>query len=167
MRLAIFVLFVCAAVWAAPAPPEIIVNNQTMECSQFNAGDECMNCEIPEGWTSLGYNTRECPTGYTEVNAPRNCSGFKIGRCCSVGHSGALGECDDMIVNHLTMQCMFNEGGTVPPGWEGKPEGTDAWDWQCPEGYGWPEEGLPGGPCPCTAAFLLSGLVLLISTNRS
>jgi hypothetical protein len=165
MRLALFVLFVCAAVWAAPAPPEMIVNNQTMECSYFNAGDECVNCEIPEGWTSLGYGTTECPAGYTEAIVEKTCTPFKVGRCCSMGHSGALGECDDMVVNYLTRQCMF-ANGTVPLGWEGKPEGTDAWEWQCPEGYGWPAEGLPGG-CPCTAAFLLCGLVFFVFNNRS
>ncbi len=150
--------------FAAPAPPEVIVNNQTMECSQFNAGDECVNCEIPEGWTSLGYNTRECPAGYTEVDAQRNCSGFRNSRCCSMGHSGALGECAGMAINNLTRQCMF-VNGTAPPGWEMKPEGTDASEWQCPEGYAWPGEGLPG--CPCATAFLLCGLAFLIFNNRS
>lgn len=165
MKMSYLLFLLCAVVWAAPAPREIIVNDQTMECSQFFAGDECMDCEIPDGWRSLGYDTWECPEGYTETDAQVECTPFKIGRCCSTGHSGALGECDDMVVNYLLKQCMFADG-TAPPGWEGKPEGTEDSDWQCPEGYGWPEEGIPGSAC-CTGAFLLGGLVFLVFNNRS
>jgi len=154
------VLFFASLVFAAPAPPEMIVNNATMECTQFNGGDECVACEIPEGWTSLGYGTMECPAGYTEVSIERNCTPFRVGRCCSMGHSGGLGDCEDMVVDHALKQCMFVDG-PVPPGWEGKPEGNEDWDWQCPEGYGWPEEGIPPSAC-CTAVFILAGLVMAL-----
>jgi len=165
MKTGLIVLFFAASCLAAPAPPEIIVNNATMECSAFNAGDECTRCEIPEGWTSLGYGTVACPEGYSEISAARNCTPGRNERCCSEGHSGSLGECDGMAVNHNAKQCMFGNG-TAPTGWETKPDGTDARDWQCPEGYGWAEGGAAGGNA-CSAAFLLCALMPFMTRYRS
>lgn len=151
--------------FAAPAAPEIIVNNQTMECSDYNAGDECTSCEIPAGWASLGLDVQECPEEYSKVAADRNCTPARNERCCSEGHSGSPGDCDGMAVNHLLKQCMFADGA-APAGWETKPDGTDARDWQCPEGYGWREEGAQGGG-PCAAGLILCGFASLIIIRRS
>lgn len=157
-------LFLASLASAVPAPPEFIVNDQTMECAQFNAGDECLSCEVPEGWESLGYGAAECPPGYTEVSPERNCTPFRVARCCSVGHSGGLGDCEDMVVNHALKQCMFVDG-PVASGWESKPEGMDAWEWQCPEDYTWSEEGGLR-TCPCVAVFLLAGIVITAGMAR-
>jgi hypothetical protein len=143
-------LIMIALVAAAPAPPEIIINNMTMECSEYNAGDECTSCAIPDGWTSLGRNTAECPDGYAEADANVVCTPAINPRCCSEGHSGAMGGCDRMVVNRLGRQCRFlseNEG--IPPGWEGMADGTVAWE--CPEGFVWIEN---AGPCPFPAALI-------------
>jgi len=151
--LTIVLIFVGTAS-AAPAAPEVIVNNATMECSHFMAGDECMDCEIPPGWVSLGYNTWECPADYREVTANVTCSRFKIDRCCTEGHSGAPGECEGMIINELTRQCRFlNENEAVPAGWRGKPPATPNNAWTCPEGYTW------SGENGCLGAFLLSAVL--------
>jgi hypothetical protein len=146
---AALILFIALAA-AAPAPPEIIINNLTMECSHYNAGDECTHCAVPEGWASLGYGTVECPKGYAEADAHVVCTPAANARCCSEGHSGAMGGCGRMIVNRLGRQCRFlteNEG--IPPGWEGVDNGTEPW--QCPEGFVWVEN---AGACPLPAAFI-------------
>jgi hypothetical protein len=163
MKIALIFLFLAASCLAAPAPPEIIVNNATMECSMFNAGDECTRCEIPEGWVSLGFGTGQCPEGYAEVTAARNCTPGKNARCCSEGHSGAMGDCGEMAINRQTKQCMFTNA-TVPAGWEGKTDGEDG-PWQCPEGYAWVEN---AGTCP-VASIMAPGLLavtFVISRRR-
>ncbi len=151
----ILIFSICSAV---PAPPEIIVNGQTRQCADFMAGDECFSCEMPSGWTSLGYNTYECPQGYEKIELKLNCSGFKNERCCSNGHSGGAGACQDMIINDVTKQCAFSDGGAVPSGWKGKPGGAENAQWVCPSGYGWSEK---AEPCACATGFVLLGLVVL------
>jgi hypothetical protein len=147
--------------FAAPAPHEMLVNEQTKQCADFMAGDECFTCEIPVGWTSLGYGTYECPEGYTQIEVELECSGFKVDRCCSTGHSGAAGACEDMVINEVTQQCAFLDGGEVPSGWKGKPDHIENAQWMCPEGYSWTEK---AEPCACAIGFVLLGL-LVFSVN--
>ena len=164
----------CNGAFAAPAPPEIIVNNATMQCSHFMAGDECTSCGIPQGWTSLGYGVTQCPPGYARVAANVTCGGFMVERCCSEGHSGADGNCSDMVVNDLTRQCAFVENApsaqqcVLPPEWQKKPAGGQ---WLCPAGYSWTNVscGQGGGQAQtsggfCAPAFLVPvlGIVLFV-----
>jgi len=152
---AIAVLLIIAAIaCAVPAPPEIIINNATKECSGFSRGDECASCAIPQGWTSLAYGTTECPAGYKEIDAQRNCIPAKNSRCCSAGHSGAPGDCDPMIIDHLAKTCRFlDEDEDVPSGWEAKTAGEGAW--QCPADYKWIEDEQESGRI-CTGGTALS-----------
>ncbi len=156
MKAVLALILIAALAAAAPSPPEVIVNNRTMECSPYNAGDECTRCAIPDGWTSLGYGTVECPQGYAETRAPIVCTPAVNERCCSEGHSGANGDCGKMIINRRTKQCVF-ANGTAPSGWEGEANGTESW--QCPEGYTWAEN---TGPCPVPFIVASGALVILL-----
>ena len=150
MKAAIALILIATLVAAAPSPPEIIVNNRTMECSPYNAGDECTRCAVPDGWAGLGYGTVECPQGYAETRAPIVCTPAANERCCSEGHSGAPGECGRMIVNRLAGQCRFlPENESIRPGWEGKADGSE--EWECPEGFAWVEN---AGPCQFPTAII-------------
>jgi len=164
MKAAMALILIAALAAAAPSPPEIIVNNRTMECSPYNAGDECTRCAIPDGWTSLGYGTVECPQGYAETRAPIVCTPAANERCCSEGHSGSMGACGRMIVNRLGMQCRFlSENESTPPGWEGRPGGSEAWE--CPEGYAWVGN---AGACPFPAALIGAlAVVTFISLRKN
>jgi|GEM_PF-4441561 len=167
-------LLFCNGAFAAPAPPEIIVNNATMQCSHFMAGDECTMCEIPQGWTSLGYGVTQCPPGYAETTASVICTPGRNEFCCSQGHSGADGNCTDMVENSLMGQCAFVENAPgaqaciLPPDWQKKPAGGQ---WLCPTGYSWTNVtcGLGGGQAQtggglCAPAFLIPvlGIALLV-----
>jgi len=176
LLLVLAAILLCHAASAAPAPPEIIVNNATMQCSDFMAGDECVNCEIPQGWTSLGYGVYECPPGYAETTADIICTPGRNEFCCSEGHSGADGNCTDMVVNDLTGQCAFVENApsaqqcVLPPEWQKKPAGSR---WLCPSGYSWTNVscGQGGGQAQtsggfCAPAFLVPVLGIALFVLR-
>jgi len=155
---------------AAPAPPEMLIRNSTHECMAFMAGDECTDCEIPPGWTSLGYMSRDCPEGFTEVARNYSCSPFKIPRCCSQGHSGGMGDCKTLLIDKLTMRCAFEKANcTTPGGWEkSDPSNGGA---QCPENYRWADSACesPLAPGGCSAAAFIIGAVLcmlIVSNTR-
>ena len=129
---------------AAPVPPLRVVNHETKECGETFGGDECMDCFPPEGWESLGYAMSvPCPEGYTVVdNVEYTCQGFKIDRCCSEGHSGAAGDCEDLLITDKEKQCAFVDdvqSCALPEGWTSKPAATAAREWLCPAGYQWLE----------------------------
>lgn len=154
--------FICilAIAAAAPAPPEMLIKNSTKECMAFNAGDECTNCKIPTGWTSLGYMTSDCPEGFTEVERNYTCSPGRNQRCCSEGHSGSLGDCAGILIDDNTKQCAFPSADCTPgTGWiasDPKSGGR-----QCPMDYRWAEsacasDGLDmNGTCCASAAILV------------
>lgn len=158
----IFLIF-AAACLAVPAPMETIINNQTMECSDFSRGDECVSCEIPAGWASLGYDVNECPGGYAEVSAQGNCTRFRISRCCSEGHSGAAGDCDDVIVNKAAKQCAFrNESAcATPAGWVDA-EGEFGF---CPADYEWKEDACGQAPGTCVIGALIAAFTGLAGAS--
>ncbi|HUW95553.1 MAG TPA: hypothetical protein VMW58_07175 [Anaerolineae bacterium] len=108
---------------AAPAPPELVVNHGSKQCAEFWAGDECFSCSAPAGWEILGrLPEAECPDGYTEVEIDRTCSAHKVDFCCTEGHSGAPGDCEDVVINRAKEQCAFvediGECPALPRGWE-------------------------------------------------
>lgn len=160
-RALLFGILLLSMAFAAPAPPQIMINNATRECADFVAGDECVRCEPPPGWAALGYGITECPKGYARTDAASVCSPLRAQFCCSEGHSGAPGNCSDMVVDDATKRCAFDDGICyVPDNWKrGK--------MLCPSGYGWadnpcgPDEPMPS-PCPALAI-----LPLLLFAGRS
>jgi hypothetical protein len=127
---------------AAPLPPLLVANHQTKECGEIFAGDECMDCYPPEGWEVLGdAHQAECPPGYTIVNqVGYSCQPFKVEHCCTEGHSGAPGDCEDLVVNDRTEQCAFVadiQDCLLPRSWREKPETLPSFQWVCPHGYDW------------------------------
>lgn len=123
---------------AAPLPTQLIVNHDLLQCSRFLPGDECMDCTPSQGWTALPEGS-SCPEGYTSVDVRGNCTAFQAGHCCTEGHSGASGDCRNMVVNDMTGQCSFAEGpeNALPAGWERMPANASPQQWLCPAGYAW------------------------------
>ncbi len=169
--LVMFALFAFAH--AAPAPPQVIVNNATMQCADYSAGDECTSCEIPQGWASLGYGNPECPSGYSRITVSLECHPSQSGFCCSEGHSGGNGNCTNMVVSSQRNECAFvtnppsAQQCILPTEWQKEPS---AGDWLCPGGYSWAnvscgmhETGnLPESFCPIAFVFPMLGLALLV-----
>jgi hypothetical protein len=126
--------------FAAPQPPLVVVNHETKECGTIMGGDECMDCFPPEGWEILGFQA-ECPAGYTEVSdIPSTCKHFKDQFCCTQGHSGVAGDCEDLVRNEKRKQCAFVEDVAdcqLPKGWNSRPAGELLYDWLCPNDYEW------------------------------
>jgi len=112
------------SVFAESLPYEIIVNHNTKQCAEIS-GDECTECFPPEGWEVLGFfGEVKCPQGYTQIELTTEiiCKGFKDSFCCTVGHPGGPGDCEDIVVNHVEKQCAFiediNKCEKLPAGWE-------------------------------------------------
>jgi hypothetical protein len=109
---------------AAPAPPQLMVNHQSRQCAEYWGGDECVSCSAPAGWEVLkGWLPEvKCPDGYAEVKVDLTCTPHKAGFCCTEGHSGAAGDCEDVVLNRELEQCAFvpdiNECPALPRGWE-------------------------------------------------
>jgi hypothetical protein len=182
LLVALMLLALLFASWrdllAAPLPPLLVVNHKTKQCSQIFGGDECMDCFPPEGWEILGFDSQaECPSGYTFIeDVEYTCQGFKNQFCCSEGHSGAAGDCEDLVVNEKARQCAFVEeiqGCQLPEGWTQRPESTDRYHWTCPDDYEWGEDlscvaGTSSGEEPtsgglsCLGAALVGPAVLIL-----
>jgi hypothetical protein len=163
---------------AAPVPPLRVVNHETKECGEIFGGDECMDCFPPEGWEILGWAMDEpCPEGYTDIGSVGyECEAFKAEFCCTEGHSGAHGDCEDMVINRRNKQCTFVPDiatADLPSGWRAKPNRTADYEWACPNNYEWVDdlETSGGGesgfnlPC-CSSAFVLGPAVLVVVLGR-
>lgn len=136
---AVFVFLLAGLAFAAPLPTLIIVNNTSMECARFLPGDECMDCSLPDGWEILDASA-SCPDDYAVVNVRSNCIGFEIQRCCTEKHSGASGDCRNMVRNDLTKECAFVTSATnytAPTGWIKMPGNASSREWVCPLDYAW------------------------------
>lgn len=131
-------------VQAEPMPDKLVVNHETKACATIFGGDECMDCLPPEGWEVLGWSYQaECPEGYTFTEVEGICTPFKDEFCCTEGHSGAHGDCEDMVVNRVTSRCAFVEdinACNLPLGWQDKPEDISNYEWACPGSYSWTED---------------------------
>jgi hypothetical protein len=137
--LAIFSLLLVGQAFAAPLPLQTIVNDESMQCARFLPGDECMDCMPPEGWKILGPDV-PCPESYTMVTVKGDCKGFENERCCTEKHTGATGDCRNMVKNDFTKECAFVTNSitdTVTNGWQKMPEDADPSIWVCPLDYTW------------------------------
>jgi hypothetical protein len=173
-------------VTAAPMPPLLVVNHDSKECAEIFGGDECMDCFPPEGWEILGGSSQaQCPPSYDWIQElDYTCQGFKNQRCCTEGHTGAHGSCQDLVINEREKQCAFVETidtCALPKNWRGKPADLQPVDWFCPAEYQWLDRSLDCAPagadavestdtdssrsfCPLTTAlgpaFILLGLLI-------
>ena len=108
-----------------------------------------MNAQIvlvPAGWEELGmYGDVTCPEDYSEIDLRPECKPFKIARCCTEGHSGAPGDCEDLVVNRILRECAFVEdinAAQLSGGWRSRPEDVTVREWVCPDHFTWQEEFL-------------------------
>lgn len=124
--------------FAAPAPPELGVNDTTKQCAEFFPGDECMACSLPEGWRGAGFGA--CPRGYTEGIVKPICQAHRNVFCCTKGHSGAPGDCDDIVFNAQEEACAFvsdiDTCQRLPKGWQ-RASPDDFQEQVCPYEYHW------------------------------
>ena len=154
--IALYIVVICSNLTsAAPAMPALGINDETMECAEFFMGDECISCSLPQGWRSIGnpYDN-ECPEGYAKVLGEPICKPLKVEFCCTVSHSGANGDCEDVVVNGVEKKCAFvediTECGSLPTGWT-RAEEDEFWGKVCPSWeYGWLDDYLDCGEIETT-----------------
>jgi len=124
--------FALAGVQESPAPPSIIINQTTKECTNFWLGDECVRCQVPTNWET--YNSNYCPIDYKRVDLDVDCEPLKTSFCCSQSHSGGDGDCEDLIININEKKCSFVEDiNTCPSLVQGWQKVEDL----CPLDYQW------------------------------
>ena len=161
--LALISLMLATLAFAAPMPQQMIVNNDSMQCARFLPGDECMDCTPPEGWEILG-SYASCPESYKLVTVNGNCKGFENERCCTEKHSGASGDCRNLIKNDITKECTFVKDApnyTLPVGWTNISVDNSSSKWVCPLDYTWTTL-TP----TISAAAARYGLVNVVSANN-
>ena len=121
-----FIALMSSSVFASMTMPRYGINEQTKECSEFFMGDECVGCAFPDGWQMI--KESQCPTGYKEIQKNSVCTPIKDFFCCTVSHSGANGDCEDVVVNYVEQKCAFvediNKCGKLPQNWK-KAEETE------------------------------------------
>ena len=124
--------------FAAPMPQQMIINNESKQCARFLTGDECMDCTPPAGWMALGPGS-SCPQGYTMVTVNGNCKGLELEHCCTEKHTGASGDCRNLVKNSITKQCAFlaSASDQPPAGWMRMPANATPAGWLCPQDYAW------------------------------
>jgi hypothetical protein len=171
---------------AAPIPPLRVVNHETKECGEIFGGDECMDCFPPDGWEIIGEAFDEpCPEGYEDIGSPGySCESFKNQFCCTEGHSGAQGNCRDMVIHKRKKQCAFVSdiyAVEVPRGWRSQPKDLQDYEWTCPLEYNWVDE-IEERPLPeqtaedyrgrgrdipcCSSVFLLLPAALVVVIGK-
>ena len=124
--------------FAAPMPPRPIVNHQNKQCAVIVTGDECGDVVLPPDWEYLAPDSGEqCPADYAQVELSPEWVHFKTSFCCTEGHSGSSGDCQDLVIHNAEKQCAFvadSEHCTgLPAGWEASGE-------NCPSEFKWVED---------------------------
>ena len=135
--LAVLVLIFCivGAVYSAPMPPRTLINHKTKQCAQITPGDECGDVLLPPDWEYLDASTGgKCPDDYSVIELHPEWTHFKTSFCCSEGHSGSQGDCQDVIVQQTSRLCAFVDDIQKCPS---LPEGWDAWGKNCPTDFKW------------------------------
>jgi hypothetical protein len=125
-------------VFAAPMPPRPVVNHQTRQCAVIVTGDECGDVVLPSGWKYMDEAAGEqCPNGYATIDLNPDWTHFKVTHCCSEGHSGSSGDCQDVVIQQSKRHCAFVEDiqacTALPKGWE-------TWGENCPTGFEWVDQ---------------------------
>lgn len=139
IMLILAILMLTGLAFAAPMPLQMIVNNDSMQCARFLPGDECMDCTPPQGWEISGPDG-SCPESYTLVNVKGICRGFENEHCCTEKHSGASGDCRNLVKNDLAKKCAFVKDAanyTLPLDWTKMPVDNSSSKWVCPLDYTW------------------------------
>jgi len=132
---AVLLLITISVAYAAPMPQRMVVNHKTRQCAQITPGDECGDVILPPDWEyqdpSLG---EKCPENYTLIDLRPKWAHFKASFCCSEGHSGSSGDCQDVITQPTKRQCAFVEDiqkcSSLPESWK-------TWGENCPAGFKW------------------------------
>lgn len=131
-----------------------------------------MDCFPPAGWEVLGVaDDVPCPADYALVkDVSYNCQPFKSQFCCSEGHSGVPGNCQDLVVKDRAKQCAFVDNIAdceLPGGWSKRPDSVGPRSWVCPAGYEWLESlecgagsSSPSPSLPCLGAIALGPFLL-------
>ena len=135
---AVLLLISISVAYAAPMPRRTLVNHKTQQCAQITPGDECGDVILPPDWEyqdpSLG---EKCPDNYTLVDLRPEWMGFKAPHCCTEGHSGSGGDCQDVVIQQSQRQCAFVEDiqkcSSLPDGW-------DIWGQNCSIDFKWVED---------------------------
>jgi hypothetical protein len=131
-------LLIYALAAAAPMPPSPVVNHQTRQCAVITPGDECGDVILPPGWEYLDEAAGEvCPDGYTTIELRPEWAHFKVAHCCTEGHSGTSGDCQDVVIDQSSQRCGFVEDIQACAG---LPEGWEAWGENCPTKFEWVED---------------------------
>lgn len=136
----VFVLAFTTAL--APMPPRTVVNPETRQCAMLVPGDECGDVVLPPGWEYLPAG-EACPQGYAVIELRPEWVHFKAPFCCTEGHSGSPGDCEDLLIQPEKRQCAFVEdiqacrgpGARLPLGWAIPSEGQNL----CPGNFTWVE----------------------------
>ncbi len=123
------------AAYAAPMPPRLLVNHKTHQCAQITPGDECGDVIVPQDWEFLvASSDNKCPDNYTQIDLKLEWKHFKSQFCCSEGHSGSAGDCEDVVTQQSSRQCAFVEDlqqcASLPEGWK-------ALGQNCPVDFSW------------------------------
>ncbi len=74
------------------------------------------------------------------VNIRGNCHGLENERCCTEGHSGASGDCRNLVKNDQTGECALLADAAnlaLPSVWTKMPENASSSSWVCPRDYRW------------------------------
>lgn len=114
----IVLLTLVKASTAVPAKPQYGINEQTKECAEFFIDNVCSDCKLPLGWKEI--DEFQCPLGYNQVEKFPDCTPAKNKFCCTFGHSGYGGDCEDVVVNDSEKKCAFVEDihkCKLPPNW--------------------------------------------------
>jgi hypothetical protein len=140
---AVLLLITISVAYAAPMPLRIVVNHQTRQCAHVTTGDECGDVILPPDWEYLDPSLGEkCPDNYTFIDLWPEWTHFKAPFCCSEGHSGSSGDCQDVITQQTKRQCAFVEDiqkcSSLPEGWK-------TWGQNCPAGFEWTSDMVCSG----------------------
>jgi hypothetical protein len=117
-------LAVSGVALAAPMPPRTVINHETRQCAMLVPGDECGDVILPPGWDYLPPG-ESCPAGYTTVDLRPDWAHFKVAHCCTEGHSGVSGDCEDLVIQPDKKICAFVDdiqscsppNAHLPEGW--------------------------------------------------
>jgi hypothetical protein len=138
LAFAILLVITIGVAYAAPMPPRTLINHKTHQCAQITPGDECGDVILPPDWQYLDTSAGEkCPDDYKLVDLQLKWMHFKSQLCCSEGHSGSRGDCQDVVTQPTKRQCAFVEDIQKCPN---LPEGWKAWGQNCPNDFYWTSE---------------------------